>query len=304
MDKQDVFLVLAITGMIVLTSLMFVYVKPALLDSPPPYLVSTLIGNISDPSPRYTSPYGYVSPNLWSFGSGEGGAVMSLYSNGSVHTSINLYGPKISIFGYPSIHFTYGLPLSLQSVYDGNLSSFISFSITNTSKGIVNDVIYDIFLGMGNTLQDEIEIVLFDNTGTKSTMLSGTGTLIEVPMKINGKLENVRWQLENGISASGSFPDYAFMPDITFNNSSSYTVYFSPFLHFLQNTSRVSPNVSIVRLGIGSEFGGGISPESSKLLGYDSFDYSFWMYSYFVMNGTEYQVVPTIIPLAILSEVG
>ena len=292
MNKKVIFLVLALTALMVLTAFSIINFT-SVPNVPSPYLVSTLIGNISDPSPRYTTPYGFVSPNLWNFESGEGGAVMSLYSNGSVHTSITLHGPRISIFGYPSIHFTYGLPLSLQSVYEGNLSSSISFSITNTSKGIVNDVIYDLFLGTGNTLHDEIEIILFDNIGVKSTMLSGTGTFIEAPMKINGKSESVRWQLDNGISASGYFPDYAFMPNITFNNSSSYTIYFSPFLHFLQNTSHISSNVSVVRLGIGSEFGGGISPESYRLLGYDSFDYSFWMNTYFVTNGMKYQVVQT-----------
>ena len=297
MNKQDVFLVLVITGLIVSTSFIFVDVKQTTNDIPPNYLVSTLVGNISNPSPRYTTSYGFVSPNLWSFRSGEGGAVMSMYSNGSVHTSINLYGPSISIFGYPSIHFTYGLPLSLQSVYKGNLSSSVSFSITNTSKGIVNDVIYDLFLGRGNTFRDEVEIFLFDVNGVQSMMGSGNGAFIKMPMKINGKLENVRWQLENEISGSGYFPDYAFMPDITFNKSSSYTVYFSPFLHFLQNTSRISSNVSIVKLGIGSEFGGDISPESSKLLGYDSFDYSFWMNAYFVLNGTRYYVVEPLVML-------
>jgi len=78
MNKQDVFLVLAITVMIVSTSLVFVFVKPA-PSGIPPYLVSTLVGNVSDPHSQANFSNGFVSPNLWSFGSGEGGAVMSLY---------------------------------------------------------------------------------------------------------------------------------------------------------------------------------------------------------------------------------
>lgn len=250
----------------------------------------TLTANISDPSPQANFKYGYVSPNLWSFDSGSGDAIMSLFSNGSIHTTAYLRG-TVSIFGYPSIHFTQDLPISLQSVYDSNLSSFVSFDIKNASSNVRNDVIYDFFLGVGTTLEYEVEIILFDKAGILNSNTSSNGLVVSIPIQVNKDMKNVSWELNIGTSQSGNFPDYAFTPDISFNTSGNYLISFSPFLRFLQNNSYISSTFSILRLGIGSEFGGSVSPYSAKVLGYDYLSYGFWMYSYFIMNGKEYQVV-------------
>ena len=93
---------------------------------------------------------------------------------------------------------------------------------------------------------------------------------------------------------------YAFIPSMTFNNSMSYKINFSPFLKYLVNNMYVSSNLTVARFGIGSEFG-----YQSVLLNNhveNVADYSFWMNAYFVLNGTKYQVVqPQIFDL---SEVG
>lgn len=251
---------------------------------------ATLVGTLSNPHPYYNSSYGYISPNLWDFTRGGGNVTMSFYSNSSLHTIVHLLnmGSGISIFAYPSIHFTYNLPMSLQSVYADNLSSFISFDVKKISPGMGNDIAYDMFLGQNGTLQYEVEIMLLDNLAGRS--YNGTATSLvtstNIPIEINGELKDVSWGLYSGNSASGTFPSYVFIPSIVTNNSTSYKVSFSPFLSFLQNNSKIPSSVSIVRLGIGSEFSG-----SAPSHPFTTLNYSFWMQSYFMLNGTKYQVV-------------
>lgn len=296
MDKIDVFLVLAITGMIVLTSLMFVYVKQTTNDIPPNYLVSTLIGNISNPSPRYTTSYGFVSPNLWNLQQGNGSTTMYLYSNSSIFTEVNLSNTTqgTPVIAYSSIHFTYGLPLSLTNAITENLSSFVSFQLGQKNYGAFNDFGYDLFLGNNSGLTFEI-MILFNMTSTGYTS-HYSYPIVSIPIFINGIQKNIQWYVTPIVSQTpGISGAVQFTPVQSLNSSMDCMIDFPFFFKYLESKREISPSWSIVRLGIGSEYGTTYSSEV---------DYSFWMYSYFVMNGTEYDVVPVIFSLAIPSEVG
>ena len=247
----------------------------------------TLTANITDPSPQANFTYGYMSPNLWDYYSGNGTASMYAYGNSSVKENANItsFNNSLSIFGYPSEHFTYEMPMPLQTVYTVNLSSFVSYDIKKISNQVIDDVAYDMFLGQNNTLQDEVEIMLLDHM-TDRNWVNGSGLTAIIPITVNGTTYYPEWHIGISRSASGSFPLYTFVPpESLFNNSSaSVNISFTPFLKYLEEKSLISPAQSIIRLGIGSEF-------SYVTIGQSTIYYSFWLYSYFIMDGTDYQVV-------------
>ena len=247
----------------------------------------TLNANITSPSPKANFTYGYMSPNLWDYYSGSGIASMYAYDNSSVKENANItsFNNSLSIFGYPSEHFTYEIPMPLQTVYVSNLSSFVSYDIKKISNQVTNDVAYDMFLGQNNTLQDEVEIMLLDYM-TNRNWVNGSGLTAIIPIAVNGTIFYPTWNIGISRSASGSFPLYTFVPpESLFNNSSaSVSISFTPFLKYLQGRSLISPAQSIVRLGIGSEF-------SYVTIGQSNIYYSFWLYSYFIVNGTKYQII-------------
>lgn len=243
----------------------------------------TLTANISNPSPQANFKYGYVSPNLWGIQyHATGNAIMSAYSNSSLHFIANFSSIQsgIVVIGYPSEHFVQTNSMSVLTAIKDNLSSFVSFSVKNINQGTGNDFAYDLFLGQGQTLQYEIMVMLL--TGTKGIVVSPIAS-VYIPTTVNGTLTNIEWKMYNGLSSSGNFPEYEFIPSINMNGNMSYVVNISSFLSFLVNNGYVPSSSSIIRMGIGSEFGTGD--------GATSVYYSFWMYSYFILNGTKYQVV-------------
>ena len=247
----------------------------------------TLTANITDPSPQANFTYGYMSPNLWDYYSGNGTASMYAYGNSSVKEYANMtsFNNGLSIFGYPSEHFTYEIPMPLQTVYTIGLSSFVSYDIKKISNQVINDVAYDMFLGQNNTLQDEVEIMLLDHM-TNRNWVNGSGLTAIIPVTVNGTPYYPTWHIGISRSASGSFPLYTFVPpeSLLNNSSASVNISFTPFLKYLEEKSLVSPAQSIIRLGIGSEF-------SYVNIGQSTIYYSFWLYSYFILNGTDYQVI-------------
>jgi len=244
--------------------------------------IFTLTANLENPHPYLNFTNGYLNPNLWGLQKGNGNVTMSVFKNGSVHTMANLSDvyPQL-IIGYPSEHFVHGLPMSLQDVYNNNLSSLVRFAVTNTSSTNFFDVSYDLFLGQQSLLQSEVQIMLIYKGATPSRIVSS----INIPTMVNGQRENVTWIMYEGVSASGGFADWTFYPNISTKATMTYVVSLSSFLHFLQLHSYINSSEYVVREGIGSEFGSQFE--------YGSFftTYSFWMYSYFILNGTKYQVV-------------
>ena len=247
----------------------------------------TLTANITNPSPQANFTYGYMSPNLWDYYSGSGIASVYAYDNSSIKENANItsFNNSLSIFGYPSEHFTYKIPMPLQTVYTSSLASFVSYDIKKISNQVINDVAYDMFLGQNNTLQDEVEIMLLDHM-TNRNWVNGSGLTAVIPIMVNGITYYPTWNIGISRSASGSFPLYTFVPpESLFNNSSaSVNISFTPFLKYLQGMSLISPAQSIIRLGIGSEF-------SYVNIGQSSMYYSFWLYSYFILNGTKYHII-------------
>jgi hypothetical protein len=252
---------------------------------------ATLVGNLSNPHPYYNSTYGYVTPNLWDFVNGGGSVVMHLYNNSSIKMQANLYnaGSGIDIFAYSSVHLTHDLPITLPTAYKENLSSFVSFDIKNMSSSVRNDVAYDMFLGTNVTLEYEVEIMLLDDLAGNAYSgqnESFSGVVTTIPVQVNNITENVVWNLYVGNSASGTFPSYVLVPTIPISNSMNFEVNFVPFLSFLSSHSYISSNVSIVRLGIGTEYA--ISTLSHP---YNFATYFLWIFSYFMLNGIKYQVI-------------
>ena len=250
----------------------------------------TLTANITDKSPQANFKYGYASPNLWGFARGEGNTTMTFYTNSSVKFDANLFpsGGGLNIFAYPSVHYDYGLPMSLNTVYQDKLSSYVYFDVKKNDN-YWNDFAYDMFLGQGNTLQDEVEIMLEDNLGTVNPPNGSVGSpalTFELPLKVNGVEQNVNWTLNIGTSASGPFPAYVFISSMKTTNSMTFSINIWQYLQALQSRSYITPYEYLLRLGIGSEFSGGIPSKDTGMA-----TYSFWLYSYFIINGTDYQIV-------------
>ena len=245
----------------------------------------TLTANITDKSPQANFTYGYASPNLWGFQYGQGTTKMSFYSNSSICTFVDLtnISKGINIFAYPSIHMTYALPIALNNVYKDNLSSYVEFGVKNISNGIQNDLAYDMFLGQNGNYTGEVEIMLVNTIGDYPI-----NSQVLIPIMINGEKENVNWTLNIGASGMNDLPRYLFIPNVAISTPASFEISFVPFLSYLQNSSYIPPSDSILRIGIGSEFVSIFQPHSYFS---GTFDYSFWLYSYFIMDGTDYQVV-------------
>ena len=245
----------------------------------------TLTANITHPSPQANFTYGYASPGLWGFQSGHGTTTMSFYSNSSVHTIVKLtnISDGINIFAYPSIHLAYGIPMALSSVYKANLSSYVRFDVKNISNGVQNDLAYDMFLGQNGNYTSEVEIMLINTIGNYPI-----SNQISIPIIVNGNVENVGWSLNIGASGMSDLPRYLFITNVSISTPASFEISFVPFLSYLQNNSYIPPSDSILRIGIGSEFVSIFQPHSYFS---GTFDYSFWLYSYFVINGTDYQIV-------------
>lgn len=245
----------------------------------------TLNANINDKSPQVNFEHGYASPNLWGFQSGQGTTTMSFYSNSSIHTTVKLANISngINIFAYPSIHLTYDIPMPLSTVYKANLSSYVSFDVKNISSGVQSDLAYDMFLGQNGSYTSEVEIMLINTIGNYPI-----SNQISIPVTVNGKVENVSWTLNIGASGMNDLPRYLFIPDIAIPTPASFKVSFSSFLSYLQNNSYISPSDSIMRIGIGSEFVSIVQPHSYFS---GTFNYSFWLYSFFVVYGSEYHIV-------------
>ena len=253
----------------------------------------TLTANITHPSPQANFTYGYVSPGLWGFQSGEGNASMFLYRNSSILESVSLKGNEyLNVFAYSSEHLTQNIPMPIQDVYRSNLSSFVSFKVINMSSNVLNDLAYDMFLGSNGTLQNEIEIMLFDNIDTVNagSYLLPTGLSLITHSLINGIPTTISWNLYEKTSDSSSSQEhliinYIFIPsnNLFINDSGKAIISISSFLEFLNENNLVFKSQSILRLGIGTEFEiGAINMNAG---------YSFWLYSYFIIDGTDYQVV-------------
>lgn len=256
-----------------------------------PFLI--LKANINDKSPQANFTYGYVSPGLWGFQSGEGNASMFLYRNSSILESVSLKGNEyLNVFAYSSEHLTYNIPMSMQDVYRYNLSSFVSFKVINMSSDVLNDLAYDMFLGSNGTLQNEIEVMLFDSIDTVNvgSNLVPTGLSLITHSLINGIPTTISWNLYEKPSDSSSSQEhliinYIFIPsnNLLINDSGKVIISISPFLEFLNENNLVFKSQSILRLGIGTEFEiGAINMNAG---------YAFWLYSYFILNGTKYQIV-------------
>ena len=243
-----------------------------------PQVIATLVGNVSNPHPYYNTTNGYVSPNLWGLQYGGGNTTMYVYSNNSIHTIANFtnVGQKGVVLAYSSVHYTYDIPMSLQTALSSNLSSFVSFNVVSNSQQF-SDVAYDLFLGQDGVQQAEIMIFLFDSQPF-------TGTSITVPMEVSGQTLNTIWQFSYSTSASGTFNDYEFIPTFYANTSGTYVVNISAFLLFLETKGLISPSISVLKIGIGSEYGDTYST-------FNSLYNSFWMQTYLLLNGTKYQVV-------------
>ena len=249
----------------------------------------TLTANITHPSPQANFTYGYVNPNLWNLQQGDGNATMIMYSNSSVLTTSTLSNVSIGyggVIGYPSEHFTKIVGESVQSIIDSNLSSFASFRIVNHTSGILTDVAYDIFLSQGGRLTDEIMIYLYKANYDLGMFPYATFNTV---VGVNGISKNISWSVEESTSSPWGGQLYAFVPNINFTNSMSYKVNFSPFFKYLLKTQDIETGLSIARFGIGSEFSYNIILKNNHLenLAY----YSFWLYSYFIINGTKYQII-------------
>ena len=256
-------------------------------SSDSPFL--TLTANITDPSPQANFTYGYASPGLWGFVQGGGNVSMLFYRNSSIYEKSNLTGNygMIDIFTYSSEHLSYGLPMSSGEIGKSNLSSYVSFDIKKISSGVANDLAYDMFLGLNNTSNREIEIMLLDNMGISNQLVS-TGRTVRVPIYVNGALENITWNIDQSQSASGSFSNYVIIPSMPIFTTSSENFKFSisAFIEYLYGQHLLPYSDSLLKLGIGSEF---TIVQSTQISQY--FSYSFWLYSYFIINGTDYQIV-------------
>ena len=252
-------------------------------------LIYTLIGNASNPHPYYNTTNGYVSPNLWNLEKGNGNVTMQIYSNSSIHTVSNLSNVSIGyggVIGYPSEHLTNIVGTSVQNIENKNFSSFTSFDVLYRTPNSPVDVTYDIFLGNGSTLTDEIMIYLYLDDYNLGLL---TFDNVYIPTLINGHLQNISWNVYESTSTPWWGQMYAFVPNVHFNSSMSYKVNFVPFLKYLEVNRYITPNLTIVRCGIGSEFGSQLTLLNNHVE--NLADYSFWMYSYFILNGTKYQVV-------------
>ena len=274
----------AIAGILIISSAGF-FISDTVPNAPSPYLIYTLVGDISNPSPRYNTTYGFVSPNLWNFQQGKGNTIMYLYSNSSIFTKVNFSNvvQGTPVMAYSSIHFTYELPLSLTNAVAENLSSFVSFHLGQKNYGAFNDFGYDLFLSNNSDLTFEI-MILFNMTPTGYTTRYSYPA-ISIPTLINGIQRSIQWQVTPIVSQTpGVSGGVRFTPVQSLNSSMNCTIDFPFFFRYLESRGEISPSWSIVRLGVGSEYG---ATYSSRV------DYSFWMNAYFVLNGTKYQVVQT-----------
>ena len=277
-----------IAAILVVSSVGF-FVYDSSPSPPSPYLVSTLIGNASNPHPYYNTTNGYVSPNLWNLQKGNGNVTMQIYSNSSIHTVSNLSNVSIGyggVIGYPSEHLTNIVGTSVQNIENKNFSSFTSFDVLYRTPNSPVDVTYDIFLGNGSTLTDEIMIYLYLDDYNLGLL---TFDNVYIPTLINGHLQNISWNVYESTSTPWWGQMYAFVPNVHFNSSMSYKVNFVPFLKYLEVNKYITPNLTIVRCGIGSEFGSQLTLLNNHVE--NLADYSFWMYAYFILNGTKCQVV-------------
>jgi len=254
-----------------------------------PQVIATLVGNASNPHPYYNTTNGYVSPNLWNLQKGNGNVTMQIYSNSSIHTVSNLSNVSIGyggVIGYPSEHLTNIVGTSVQNIENKNFSSFTSFDVLYRTPNSPVDVTYDIFLGNGSTLTDEIMIYLYLDDYNLGLL---TFDNVYIPTLINGHLQNISWNVYESTSTPWWGQMYAFVPNVHFNSSMSYKVNFVPFLKYLEVNKYITPNLTIVRCGIGSEFGSQLTLLNNHVE--NLADYSFWMYAYFILNGTKCQVV-------------
>ncbi len=160
--------------------------------------IFTLTANLENPHATANFTYGFLSPNLWGLQRGNGNVTMSVYKNDSVHTVSNLSGVSTGddngLAGYPSIHFTHNLPLSLNSAMNENLSSFVSFTIISNNPNLYIDVAYDLFLGQGTTLTDEVMVFLYNSYSYKTSGEYGEqlGSVVISTIK-DGVKSNITW---------------------------------------------------------------------------------------------------------------
>ena len=278
-----------IAAILVVSSVGF-FVYDSSPSPPSPYLVSTLIGNASNPRPYYNTTNGYVSPNLWNLQKGNGNVTMQIYSNSSIFTKVYLsnLAQEVPVMAYSSIHFEYQIPMLLSTVESDNFSSYVSFGIKYKSAGAFNDFGYDFFLGQGTNFQYEVMILL--NITPRVLNITPHGfiahysvPIVTIPIIIDGRTVNVQWYAFPIVSSTpGVSGAIRFTPVHALNTSMTCLLSFAPFISYLESRNIISPSWSIVRIGIGSEYG----TQSSNFI-----SYSFWMYSYFILNGTKYQVV-------------
>ena len=255
-----------------------------------PQVIATLVGNVSNPRPYYNTTNGYVSPNLWNLQNGNGNVTMQIYSNSSIFTKVYLsnLAQEVPVMAYSSIHFEYQIPMALSTVESDNFSSYVSFGIKYKSVGTFNDFGYDFFLGQGTNFQYEVMILLNITPHVLNITPHGfiahySVPIVIIPIIIDGRTVNVQWYAFPIVSSTpGVSGAIRFTPVHALNTSMTCLLSFAPFISYLESRNIISPSWSIVRIGIGSEYG----TQSSNFI-----SYSFWMYSYFILNGTKYQVV-------------
>ena len=251
-------------------------------------LVDKIVGDVSNPHSYYNTSYGYVTPNLWNLQKGDGNVTMNVYSNSSILTTSNLSNVSIGyggVIGYPSEHFTSIIGNSVQYMIDSNFSSFTSFKIASHTPNIAIDMAYDIFLAQGNRLTDEIMIYLYKanyNIGMLPFDNFYSSAIVD------GNSRNISWNVYESASTPWWGQMYAFIPSTAFNNSMSYKINFSPFFKYLVDNKYILGNLSIARCGIGSEFSYQMVLENNHIE--NLADYSFWMYSYFILDGKDCQI--------------
>ena len=286
--KHKIAIALMVAALIVVSGVIVLQDRP--MSNPSCVLVDRIVGNASNPHPYYNTTNGYVSPNLWNLQKGEGNVTMQIYSNSSIFTKVYLsnLAQEVPVMAYSSIHFEYQIPMLLSTVESDNFSSYVSFGIKYKSAGAFNDFGYDFFLGQGTNFQYEVMILL--NITPRVLNITPHGfiayysvPIVTIPIIIDGRTVNVQWYAFPIVSSTpGVSGAIRFTPVHALNTSMTCLLSFAPFISYLESRNIISPSWSIVRIGIGSEYG----TQSS-----DFIDYSFWMYSYFIIDGTDYQIV-------------
>ena len=255
--------------------------------SPPsPYLVSTLVGNVTDPHPYYNTTNGYVSPNLWNLQKGEGNTTISVYSNSSIHVIsnyTNVVTKTANIVGYPSVHFHYGLPATVSGAIADNISSSVSFNLIKTSQNLPVDVSYDIMIQPSSTsFSPMVEIMIWMYYQPYYVNYFVLGHFISISI-VNGTQKNITWIIEESKSATNGAPLIRFTPDIPTYPAMSYSLNLSSFISETQSVLGLNLNNDYVQqINIGMEFG---------FSSFSHYSFSLWLFATCNVNGVKVDIL-------------